>query len=262
MSNVKNKKEGRITGKRFTAVLLVAVMLLAMLPTVSLPAFAASDSTTPYRIVMLDCGRKYFSVDNIKKLIDTMAQYGYNQLTLAFGNGGCRFLLDDMSLSFGDTTMTSDAVKSNITAGNNDFNQDQRCLTQSDMDTVISYAGTKGIEIVPLLNMPGHATAILYNTSYTSGGNLNVNDETSRNYGYALLGKYVDYFKDKGCKYFHFGADESDFSGNGMTTFLAGCAKVITDAGMTPRMFNDPADGTNTLPNGVEVTYWYQNGHQ
>lgn len=261
MSNVKNKKERQITGKRLTAALLVAVMLLAMLPTVSLPAFAASDSTTPYRIVMLDCGRKYFSVENIKKLIDTMSQYGYNQLTLAFGNGGCRFLLDDMSLLFGSTTMTSDIVRGNITEGNETFNGDTRYLTQSEMDTIITYANGKGIEIVPLLNMPGHADAILYRTDYTSNDNLNVNDETSRNYGYALLGKYVNYFKGKGCKYFHFGADESGFSGKGMTTFLAGCAKVITDANMTPRMFNDPADGTNTIPNGVEVTYWYKNDH-
>lgn len=218
--------------------------------------------TTPYRIVMLDCGRKYFSVDNVKKLIDTMAQYGYNQLTLAFGNGGCRFLLDDMSLSFGSTSMTSDTVKNNITDGNDGFNGDTRYWSQSDMDTIIAYANSKNIEIVPLLNMPGHAAAILYNTSYTSNGNLNVNDEASRNYGYALLGKYVNYFKAKGCKYFHFGADESGFSGTGMSEFLAGCAKVITDAGMTPRMFNDPADGTNTIPTGVQITYWYQNSHQ
>lgn len=234
-------------------------------------ASAADDTqdTTSgnYRIVMLDCGRKYFSVENIKKLIDTMSQYGYNQLTLAFGNGGCRFLLEDMSLSFKkadgtEVEMTSETVKSNITAGNSEFNSDSRYLTQDNMDTIITYATNKGIEIVPLLNMPGHATAILHNTSYTSNGNLNVNDETSRNYGYALLKKYVNYFKGKGCKFFHFGADESDFKGDGMTAFLQGCADVITDAGMTPRMFNDPADGTNTIPNSVEITYWYQNGHQ
>lgn len=256
--------------RKVLATALAFVMLAGVVPFAALAgsdgtSAQAADTSTPYRIVMLDCGRKYFSVDNIKKLIDTMAQYGYNQLTLAFGNGGCRFLLDDMSLSFSGTTMTSDTVKTNITNGNNTFNGDTRYLTQSDMDTVISYADTKGIEIVPLLNMPGHAQAILHNTNYTVSNenlNLNVNDETSRNYGYALLGKYVDYFKGKGCNYFHFGADESGFSGSGMSTFLQGCSDVITNAGMTARMFNDPADGTNIIPSGVEITYWYQNGHQ
>lgn len=262
-----NKINNRTTGTKLLALLLVVVMMVSLMPMAvfaglfSVSAQAADDDS--YRIVMLDCGRKYFSVENIEKLIDKMAQYGYNQLTLAFGNGGCRFLLNDMSLSFDGGSMTSDTVKNNITAGNNEFNSDTRYLSQSNMDTIIAYAKEKNIEIVPLLNMPGHADAILYNnTSYTSNGNLNVNDETSRNYGYALLGKYVNYFADKGCKYFHFGADESGFSGTGMSAFLAGCADVITKAGMTPRMFNDPADGTNTIPTGVEITYWYQNGHQ
>lgn len=218
---------------------------------------AVSSSSEFYRIVHLDCGRKYFSVENIKKLIDTAAQYGYNQVQLAFGNGGCRFLLDDMSLSFDGVTMSSDTVKTNITNGNYSFNGDTRYLTQSDMDTIIVYANTKGIEIVPMLNMPGHATAIVDGTDYTSSGNLNVNSETARNYGYALLAKYVEYFKGKGCNYFHFGSDESGYTGTNMTTFLTGCAKVITDAGMTPRAFNDATAGA-TMPKSVQITYWHK----
>lgn len=218
---------------------------------------AAVSSSGFYRIVHLDCGRKYFSVENIKKLIDTAAQYGYNQVQLAFGNGGCRFLLDDMSLSFGNVTMSSDTVRNNITNGNNSFNGDTRYLTQSDMDAIIAYANTKGIEIVPMLNMPGHATAIVYNTSYANNGNLDVNNETARNYGYALLAKYVEYFKGKGCTFFHFGSDESGYTGTNMTTFLTGCAKVITDAGMTPRAFND-ATNVATMPTSVQITYWHK----
>lgn len=218
---------------------------------------AVSSSSEFYRIVHLDCGRKYFSVENIKKLIDTAAQYGYNQVQLAFGNGGCRFLLDDMELSFGGVTMSSDTVKTNITNGNKKFNGDTRYLTESEMDTIIAYANGKGIEIVPMLNMPGHATAIVDGTDYTSNGNLNVNNETAREYGYALLAKYVEYFKGKGCNYFHFGSDESGYTGTNMTTFLTGCAKVITDAGMTPRAFND-ATNVATMPTSVQITYWHR----
>lgn len=253
MSHLKNKVARRTA--RLTSVLLAVLMILTVAPIIAFPASAAD--TTPYRIVHLDCGRKYFSVANIKKLIDTMAQYGYNQLQLAFGNGGCRFLLDDMSLSFGSVTMSSDSVKTNITKLNNSFNGDTRSLTQDDMDAIIVYANGKNIEVVPMLNMPGHATAIVYDTDYASGGNLNVNNETARNYGYALLKKYVDYFKDKGCKYFHFGSDESGYTGTNMTTFLKGCAKVITEAGMTPRAFND-ATNVATMPTSVQITYWHR----
>lgn len=260
MSHLKNKVARRTA--RLTSVLLAVLMILTVAPIIAFPASAAD--TTPYRIVHLDCGRKYFSVTNIEKLIDTMAKYGYNQLQLAFGNGGCRFLLDDMSLSFGSVTMSSDSVKTNITNGNNSFNGDTRSLTQDDMDAIIVYAKGKDIEIVPMLNMPGHATAIVYNTSYSDysddgkpNGNLNVANEAARNYGYALLAKYVAYFSGKGCKFFHFGSDESGYTGDNMSKFLSGCAKVITDAGMTPRAFND-ATNVATMPTSVQITYWHR----
>lgn len=258
MSHLKNKVARRTA--RLTSVLLAVLMILTVAPIIAFPASAAD--TTPYRIVHLDCGRKYFSVANIKKLIDTMAQYGYNQLQLAFGNGGCRFLLDDMKLTFKDSsntdvTLTSDTVKANITKGNNSFNSDTRYLSQTDMDEIIAYANDKGLEIVPMLNMPGHATAIVDNTSYSDNGNLNVANEAARNYGYALLAKYVAYFSGKGCNFFHFGSDESGYTGDNMSKFLSGCAKVITDAGMTPRAFND-ATNVATMPTSVQITYWHR----
>lgn len=258
MSHLKNKVARRTA--RLTSVLLAVLMILTVAPIIAFPASA--ETTTPYRIVHLDCGRKYFSVTNIEKLIDTMAKYGYNQLQLAFGNGGCRFLLDDMKLTFKDSsntdvTLTSDTVKANITDGNKKFNGDTRYLSQTDMDEIITYANDKGIEIVPMLNMPGHAKAIVYNTSYAANDNLNVNNETARNYGYALLKKYVDYFKGKGCKFFHFGSDESGYTGTNMTDFLKGCADVITNAGMTPRAFND-ATNVATMPTSVQITYWHR----
>lgn len=247
--------------RRWLSLLLTVVMVLSLLPAATLPVSAA-NADTPYRIVHLDCGRKYFSVANIERLIDTMAQYGYNQLQLAFGNGGCRFLLDDMSLSFtADGTedgtkveMSSESVKDNITEGNNSFNSDTRYLTQDDMNAIIRYADKKGIEIVPMLNMPGHATAIVYGTDYNSNGNLNIDNAAAREYGYALLEKYVTYFKAKGCSFFHFGADESGYTGTNMSTFLSGCASVITDAGMTPRAFND-ATNVAEMPTSVQITY-------
>lgn len=151
-----------------------------------------------YRIVHLDCGRKYFSVENIKKLIDVMALYGYNQLQLAFGNGGCRFLLDNMDLSYDSFTMAGETVKANITAGNENFNSDGSYLTQSDMDTIIEYAKSKGIAIVPMLNMPGHMDWLQKSFSnYVSGASLKIENTEACNFAYALLQKYVDYFKKK-----------------------------------------------------------------
>ena len=83
--------------KRLIAILLSLVMTLGLLPTAAFAAGSAVQGET-MRVFHLDCGRKYFSEQQIKNLIDEMAQDGYNYLELAVGNDGLRFLLDDMSL--------------------------------------------------------------------------------------------------------------------------------------------------------------------
>lgn len=227
------------------------------------PLPPTSVGNVNYRAVMLDCGRKYFSVDNIEKLIDTMAQYGYNQLQLSFGNGGCRFLLDKMELVFTDAngatvTLSGDDVTNGIKAGNVAFNGDESVLTETEMSKIIEYANSKKIAIVPMLNMPGHMNWLKASFSgYASGkelDKLDIEKTTARNFGYALLNKYVQYFKEK-CEFFHFGADESDYTGDNMTKFLTGCANVIVGAGMIPRAFNDSTRDAS-MPKSVQVTYW------
>lgn len=80
---------------------------------------AVSGSSLDYRIVHLDCGRKYFSVEYIKSVIDTMAENGFNQLELAFGNGGLRFVLDNMDIKSESSTLhNSEDVKAAIRQGN------------------------------------------------------------------------------------------------------------------------------------------------
>lgn len=55
------------------------------------------------RIFHLDCGRKYFTVQQIKDIIDQLAANHYTHIELAFGNDGFRFLLDENTL--GDITV-------------------------------------------------------------------------------------------------------------------------------------------------------------
>ena len=109
----------RKTG-RLLALLLVAALLLSLLPAtvLAVDTGAATTSNSHFmRIVHLDCGRKYFTVEWVKSLIDKMADYGYTHLELAFGNDGLRFLLDEMSVG----AYTSDQVKSAIQQGNKNY---------------------------------------------------------------------------------------------------------------------------------------------
>lgn len=113
------------------------------------PAAVSLDTSIFYRIFHLACGRKYFTVDQIKEIIDTLAANDYTHLELAFGNGGLRFLLNDMSVTANGTTYGSSTVKEAIEAGNVSFaaydghggsTEPGTCLTEAEMDAVIAYA--------------------------------------------------------------------------------------------------------------------------
>lgn len=239
-------------------------------------------------IVMLDCGRKYFSVDSIKQIIDNASAAGFGYIMLGVGNDGMRFLLDDMSLTVNGTTYESDAVKSAIHAGNEayyNFAVDE--LTQSEMDAVLAYAKEKGMGVIPMLNTPGHMDAILdaaealtgKTCSYNgSARTIDVTNDTAVAFTQAFVQKYVDYFASKGCKYFNMGADEyanDKFTGGSMgfgnlqsegkysyyVTYVNDVAAMIKNAGMTPMAFNDGIYFDNNTSSGtfdtdIVICYW------
>ena len=265
-------------------------MLLSLLSMAAftLPTAASSDSaasTLNNRIVHLDCGRKCFSVTYIKGVIDSMAENGFNQLELAFGNGGLRFVLDDMTIKNGSTTLfDSDAVKAAVLEGNNNFYDDPNgnALTEDDMKAIISYAENKGVEIVPLLNMPGHMDGLLSSSLFSqyklsgSDGSLDLNNANAVTFGKALLKLYVDWFKQNAnmTSHFNFGADEygqgirnpyiesgvAKVTYNQLINYMNDCADVIETESMTARCFNDFVCYNHrtacNLYKTVEVCYW------
>lgn len=239
-------------------------------------------------IVMLDCGRKYFSVDSIKQIIDNASAAGFGYIMLGVGNDGMRFLLDDMSLTVNGTTYESDAVKTAIHAGNEayyNFAVDE--LTQSEMDAVLAYAKEKGMGVIPMLNTPGHMDAILAAATSLTGTNcaysgsartIDVTNSTAVAFTQAFVQKYVDYFASKGCKYFNMGADEyanDMFTGGSMgfgnlqstgkysyyVEYVNAVAALIKNAGMTPMAFNDGIYFANNTSSGtfdtdIVICYW------
>mgnify|MGYP002256687531 FL=1 len=158
-------------GKKLLALLLTVCMLLCMLPTV---AFASGSDYL--KIAMLDSGRKYFSADWVKAFLYEAKADGYTHVMLAVGNDGMRFLLDDMSLNVGGKTYSSDAVASAIRSGNNAYTTASSGeWTESEMDEFFATAKKAGIEIIPLLNSPGHMDSVLYAASSLTGTNCSYN---------------------------------------------------------------------------------------
>ena len=130
------------------------------------------------RVFHLDCGRKYFSVAEIKSLIDTASAANYTHIELAVGNDSLRFLLDDMSVTVDGKTYASDDVKTQIHNGNVNYYDAGSVneLSQSDMDAIIAYAQSKNISIIPLINTPGHMDAILSAATSLTGVNCSAYD--------------------------------------------------------------------------------------
>lgn len=248
----------------------------------------AEKSNYELSIVMLDCGRKYFSVDSIKQIIDNAAAAGFNNVMLAVGNDGLRFLLDDMSLTVNGTPYSSEKVAAAIHTGNEayyNFPTDE--LTESEMDEIIAYAKTKGLGIIPVINTPGHMDAILdaaealtgKTCSYNySGRTIDVTNSTAVAFTQALLQKYITYFAGKGCEYFNMGADEyanDRFTSGSMgfgnlqeagkysyyVTYVNQVAALIKAAGMKPMAFNDgiyfqSVTTSGTFDTDIVICYW------
>lgn len=223
-----------------------------------------------YRIVHLDCGRKYFSKDWIIALMYEAKAAGYNQVQLAFGNKGLRFLLNDMSVTVDGTAYDA---KSAIQEGNKAYYNagEKNELTEAEMDEIFAAADKIGIEIVPLFNTPFHMEAVITAmgrlgiTKAYYGSNaacLNLSNDYATAFVKALMQKYITYFRGKGCKYFNFGADE--YVGGWNDTFYNyanDVAKMISEAGMTARAFNDSFRyNSNTYISNEylkDVCYWY-----
>ena len=286
---------------RLLTMLLVAAMVFTLLPASAIAAAewwggdeyaddAATQATDDYKynIFFLDCGRKYYSVDSIKQFIDNASAAGFNYIQLAVGNDGLRFLLDDMSLTVNGTTYDSAKVSAAIHAGNEAYyNFDVDELTQSEMDTIIAYANSKGMGVIPCVNTPGHMDAILsaatsltgVNCAYNSSARtINVTNSTAVAFTQALLQKYMTYFAGQGCKLFNMGADEyandkykSGSMGFGnlqssgkysyYVTYVNQVATMIKNSGMTPMAFNDGIyfnynTSSGTFDTDIIICYW------
>ena len=292
--NKMNQTQTRSPRKRLLSLILAVILMIGLLPisafatSASAQASDAEDTGYKYNIMFLDCGRKYFSVNSIKQIIDNASAAGFNYIQLAVGNDGLRFLLDDMSLTVNGKTYSSERVSAAIHAGNEAYyNFDVDELTQPEMDEIIAYAASKGMGVIPCVNTPGHMDAILSaataltgkDCSYSgSARTIDVTNATAVAFTQALLQKYISYFAGKGCEYFNMGADEyanDIFTSGSMgfgnlqstgkysyyVTYVNAVAKMVKDAKMTPMAFNDGIyfnsnTSSGTFDTDILICYW------
>ena len=175
------------------------------------------------KVISIDAGRKYFSPDQIKEIIDEASKTGYTDLHLLVGNDGLRFVLDDMSLQAGDASYSSQAVKEAVEKGTKAYYDDPNgtALTQAQMDDILAYAKSKNIGVIPTINSPGHMDAILtameqlgienphfnYFGTKKSERTVDLDNQKALDFTKALVDKYAAYFSGK-TDIFNIGLDE------------------------------------------------------
>ncbi len=143
----------------------------------SLPALTIVDHPRfKYRGILVDTARHYFSVAELEKLIDVMSSQKLNTLHIHFSDDEAfRISLADYpSLAIGAERGLGQTIGPNMLLQNNldttNMTQHQYPVANSiysgnynvdDIKEIISYANKNQITVIPEIDLPGHARALI-----------------------------------------------------------------------------------------------------
>lgn len=153
-----------------------------------------STYRTPMSMLTITVG---LSKAAVLSLIEEMSNSGVN--ALMFGVAG-DVILDDMTIKTRYGTYSLSAFL------------EGRRYTQKDVDEIIAFAQSLDVEIIPVLQTPGHMSPFL--RSYPefaypgTTDSLDLTNPEATEFMHAAYIKYGEYFASRGCKYFSVSADE------------------------------------------------------
>ncbi|WJV48560.1 beta-N-acetylhexosaminidase [Streptomyces flavofungini] len=209
-----------------------------------------------YRGAMLDVSRHFFPVEHVKRYIDQLALYKMNKLHLHLSDDqGWRIAIDSWPrlATYGGSTQ--------VGGGPGGY------YTKDQYKDIVAYASSRGLQVIPEIDMPGHTNAAL--ASYAE---LNCNGVapplyTGTNVGFSSLcvNKDVTYeFVDDVVRELaaltpggsvHIGGDEAhSTSDEDFVTFMGKVQPVVAKYGKTVMGWHQLA-GANPAKDAV-VQYW------
>lgn len=116
----------------------------------------------PWRGLLIDVCRHFFPITTIKTLVDLMAYYKYNRLHLHLTEDqGFRFeserfpLLNSVGSYRKSTVVKQEAFKGQDGIPHCGY------YTKAELRELVRYCKARGIEIVPEIDMPGHALSMI-----------------------------------------------------------------------------------------------------
>lgn len=181
------------------------LQLVGTAPEIKLPLVAINDYPRfKWRGLLLDTSRHFFSVETIKRQIDAMAAAKYNIFHW--------HLTDDQGWR----------LESKAYPKLHKLASDGEYYTRKQIRDVVAYALERGIQVLPEIDMPGHASAIAvaypelmsapgpYEMEYRWGVHkptLNPANEDVYNFADSILAEVTELFP---FEYIHIGGDEVD----------------------------------------------------
>ncbi|MDR1813580.1 MAG: family 20 glycosylhydrolase [Tannerella sp.] len=144
-----------------------------------------------YRGLLIDLARNFHSYNTVKQMIDLCRWYKINYLQL--------HLTDDQSFVFPSTAFPA-------------LIDENRCYTKQQIKEIVDYAQSRGVELVPELEGPGHSTFLRSKLPDVFGkpdyGCIDLASEKTLQAMQTLTSEMIDAFHNS--KYFHIGADETN----------------------------------------------------
>ena len=115
-----------------------------------------------WRGLLIDVCRHFFPISTLHRLVDLMAYYKYNRLHLHLSEDqGFRFESERFPLLNSVGSWRANTQEKHDGKTEQDGIRHGGYYTKAELRDLVAYAKARGIEVVPELDMPGHALAIL-----------------------------------------------------------------------------------------------------
>lgn len=198
-----------LTGNSRAGVFYAIQTLLQQLSDGRLPAGTVADSPRyAWRGIMLDESRHFFGRSKVEQILDLMARYKLNKFHW--------HLTDEPAWRIEIKRYPRLTEEGGRGSWSNPGERRLQYYTQDDIRAIVAYAAARHIEVIPEIDMPGHATAANRAYPFLSGGGtkdhphftFNVGLDTVYTFLTNVLREVTELFPSP---YLHIGGDEVSF---------------------------------------------------
>lgn len=219
--------------------------------------------------LVLDIARKFYEVETIKKFINTLSDMDAQYLHL--------HISDNQNYALESTVLGQ--TKANATFSNGVYvnnNTKRNFLSTEQVKEIVAYAKSKGIEIIPEVDAPGHIKGIidllkykdatLANTVFDSDGQLFYTKEAGVTFIRSVYQEVIEIFGVSNIKRFHIGMDEFAFGGttwsHEVVQYANDMQKWLKSKGLITQVWNDAVlkKDISSWNKEIEICYWSYDG--